>query len=281
MRSTHTLCAVIAGATLTTSASADLFATSVLSYDVGSNAAAGYTDASTALGSAERFTGEGVFPGGVTPFNPAFGTDELVSVGSGGHLTLGFDATITNNASHAYGIDLIVFSNAGFLDTSWSDADPSNDGSGVVGPNPFVFGAGGEATIQVSQNGTDWFTASITTLDLFPTLGYSDYTTTTPGDLGSIETSFSQAIDPSLTLDDLANLSFAELVALYDGSGGGIGIDIASTGLESASYVRFLNESGEAFEIDAVAVVPAPGVLFMLGLGGIFATPRRRAHNPS
>ncbi|MCA9276137.1 MAG: hypothetical protein KDA29_08930 [Phycisphaerales bacterium] len=281
MRSTHTLCVGIAVASFSTAASADIFATSVLSYDPGTNATAGYTNANTALGSAERFTGEGVFPGGVTPFNPAFGNDELVSIGSGGHLTLGFDATITNDASHLYGIDLIIFSNSGFVDTSWSDADPSNDGSGVVGSNPFVFGAGGEATIQVSQNGTDWFTASITALDLFPTLGYSDYTSTTPGDHGSIESDFSLAMDPNLTVDDLANLSFAELVAFYDGSGGGIGIDIASSGLDSASYVRFLNNSGEAFEIDAVAVVPAPGVLFMLGLGGIFATPRRRARHLS
>ena len=279
MRSTHTLCATIVGASLAASASADIFATSVLSYDAGTNATAGYTDASTALGSAERFTGEGVFPGGVTPFNPAFGTDELVSVGSGGHLTLGFDTMITNSASHAHGIDLIVFSNSGFVDTSWSDADPDNDGTGVVGANPFVFGAGGEATIQVSQNGTDWFTASITTLDLFPTLGFSDFTETTPGTPGLVESDFTKAIDPSLGLDDLANLSFAEFVALYDGSGGGIGIDIASSGLESASYVRFLNNSGEAFEIDAVAAVPAPGVMFMLGLGGIFATPRRRARH--
>ena len=279
MRSTHTACAVIAGAFLSTTTHADIFATSVLSYDAGSNATAGYTNASTALGAAERFTGEGVFPGGVTPFNPAFGTDELVSVGAGGHLSLGFSTTITNDASHAYGIDLIVFSNSGFLDTSWSDADPNNDGSGVVGSNPFVFGAGGEATIQVSQNGIDWFTASITTLDLFPTLGYSDYATTTPASTGASESDFAQAMAPSLTLADIANLSFAEIVALYNGSGGGIGIDIESTGLESASYVRFLNNSGEAFEIDAVAAVPAPGVLFMLGLGGIFATPRRRARH--
>lgn len=281
MRSTHTLCAIVAGAALSTTASADIFATSVLSYDAGSNAVAGYTNANTALGSAERFTGEGIFPGGVTPFNPAWTSDELVSVGSGGHLTLGFDATITNSASNAFGIDFIVFSNAGFLDTSWSDADPNNDGSGVVGPNPFIFGAGGAATIQVSQNGTDWHTASITTLDLFPTLGYADFTETTPGAPGLVESNFAQAMDPTLALSDFANLTFAEIVALYNGSGGGIGIDIASTGLESASYVRFLNESGEAFEIDAVAVVPAPGVLFMLGLGGVFATPRRRARHAS
>lgn len=277
MRSTTTSCAaVIACATLV---HAGPFASSVISYDAGTEPAAGFTDPTTSLGSAERFTGEGVFPSGVTPFNPAFGTDELVSVGSGGHLTLGFDRQITNDASHAFGIDFIVFSNAGFLDTSWSDADPNNDGTGVVGPDPFIFGAGGEATIQVSQNGTDWITASITTLDLFPTLGYSDYAKPTPDAPGAAPADFTQAMDPTLGLDDFANLTFSEIIDLYSGSGGGIGIDIASTGLDSASYVRFLNDSGSAFEIDAVAVVPAPGVLFMLGLGGIFATPRRRARH--
>ncbi len=256
---------------------ANPFATSVISYDAGTNAAAGYTNASTALGSAERFTGEGIFPGGVTPFNPAWGTDELVSIGSGGQLTLGFDTAITNSASNAYGIDFIVYSNAGFLDTSWTDADPDNDGTGVVGSNPFIFGAGGAATIQVSNDGTNWITATTTVLDLFPTLGYSDYSVPTPGSIGTIETDFTQAMDPSLMLSDFANLSFEEIIALYNGSGGGIGIDIASTGLESASFVRFLNESGEAFEIDAVAVVPTPGTLMLLSLGSLAASRRRRA----
>ncbi len=256
---------------------ANPFATSVISYDAGTNAAAGYTNASTALGSAERFTGEGIFPGGVTPFNPAWGTDELVSIGSGGQLTLGFDTAITNSASNAYGIDFIVYSNAGFLDTSWTDADPDNDGTGVVGSNPFIFGAGGAATIQVSNDGTNWITATTTVLDLFPTLGYSDYSVPTPGSIGTIETDFTQAMDPSLMLGDFANLSFEEIIALYNGSGGGIGIDIASTGLESASFVRFLNESGEAFEIDAVAVVPTPGTLMLLSLGSLAASRRRRA----
>ena len=274
MRSiTTTVCTALVACVSTSHA--DIFATSVLSYDAGSNAAAGYTDASTALGAAERFTGEGVFPSGVTPFNPAFGADELVSIGSGGHLTLGFDTAISNNASHAFGVDFIVFSNAGFLDTSWSDSDPNNDGTGVLGQNPAVFGAGGEATIQVSQNGADWFTASITTLDLFPTLGFSDFTEPTPGAPGLIESDFSRAIDPSLALSDLANLSFGEIIALYNGSGGGIGIDIDSSGLDSASYVRFLNESGEAFEIDAVAVVPAPGTLILLSFGGLSVRRRR------
>lgn len=245
---------------------ANPFANSVLSYDAGSNAAASYTTASAALGSAERFTGEGVFPGGVTPFNPAWGTDEIVSVGSGGHLALGFDATITNDASHAYGVDFIIFGNSGFI----------LSGDGGVGANPALFGIGGEVTVEISQNGSDWVTATVTSLDLFPTLGYSDFVDPTPGAPGLIETDFTKAMDPTLQLSDLANLSLNELYAFYDGSGGGVGIDIEGTGLDSASYVRLTNNSDERFEVDAIAVVPAPMSVTMLSLAGLCATRRRR-----
>ena len=266
-------CAFIAA--ITAASSASPFATSVLSYDEGIGAVAGFTDSNTALGSAERFTGEGVFPSGVTPFNPAFGTDELVSVGAGGHLTLGFDRAITNDGSHAFGVDFIVFSNAGFIDTTWTDADPTNDGTGFTGSNPFIFGSGGAATIQVSVDGTEWITATTTMLDLFPTLGYSDYSEPSPLAEGLIESDFTQAMDPALSASDFANMSFAQLRDAYNGSGGGIGIDIASTGLSTANYVRFLNESGQAFEIDAVAVVPAPGALIALGMFGLIARRQR------
>ena len=273
MTSVITFSAIVASSGL---ALASPFATSVESYDPGSNATFGYTDPSTAIGSPERFTGEGVFPSGVTPFNPAFGSDEIVSVGAGGHLALGFDRAITNSASNAFGIDFIVFSNAGFLDASYSDSDDTNDGSGLTGANPFLFGAGGAATIQVSVDGSNWISVTTTTLDLFPTLGYQDYDVSTPFAPGSIETDFTQAIDPSITLGDLANLTYDELRAIYGSSGGGIGIDIDSTGLESVNYVRFLNESDTAFEIDAVSVVPAPSALTLLSITVLGATRRRR-----
>jgi len=263
-------------AAISTAAHASVFATSVLSYDAGTNAVAGYSDSSTALGSAERFTGEGIFPSGVTPFNPAWGTEELVSVGSGGHLSLGFNTAITNNAAHAFGVDLIVFSNAGFSDTTWTDADPSNDGTGFTGASPFIFGAGGAATVQVSADGVQWFTAATTTLDLFPTLGYSDFVDATPFSPGSVESDFTKALDPSLNSADFANMSFTDLREFYNGSGGGVGIDIASTGLASASFVRFVNNSGEAFEIDAVAAVPTPSALMIASIFGLGVTRRRR-----
>jgi hypothetical protein len=251
------------------------FAVEVVGYAAGSNATAGYTDATAALGSAERFTGEGVFPSGVTPFNPAFGTDELVSVGAGGQLSLRFERAITNSVSNAFGVDFIVFGNAGFVDQSWFDADPSNDGTGVLGSSPTLFGGGGTAEVWVSADNQSWSLATITSLDLFPTLGYQDYGVTTPGAPGTVETDFTRAMDPSVSLASLAGMDFEDLRALYGSSGGGIGIDISGTGLSSASYVRFVNAGGAAFEIDAVAVVPAPGVLLTAGLG-LAALRRRR-----
>ncbi len=244
------------------------FATSVIDYNPGTNANALYTDAATALGSAERFTGElTAFSAGVTPFNPAFGTDEIVSVGSGGFLTLGFDHAITNDASHSFGVDFIVFGNAGFNDTAFPN--------GSVGNTPSLFGIGGQATIEVSADGVNWQTAAITTLDLFPTLGYQDYTNPFTSTPGTIETDFTQAMDPTLGLADIAGLSYDQLLELYSGSGGGIGIDIDSTGLGSVNFVRFTNDSAERFEIDAVAVVPAPSTLAMCAIG-LFVSRRRR-----
>lgn len=258
------------------SALASPFAVEVISYDEGSNAATGFTDSSTALGSAERFTGEGVFPSGVTPFNPAFGSDEIVSIGSGGQLTLRMGTAITDDASHAFGVDLIVFGNAGFIDQSFFDTDPGNDGTGVLGSDPQLFGGGGIAEVYVSADGVDWRLASTTAIDLFPTLGYQDYDVTTPASPGSVPTDFQRAMDPSIGLADLAGLTYAELLGVYGSSGGGVGIDISATGLGSAEFVRFVNSDSTAFEIDAVAAVPTPGAVGVLAFGAGLMWPRRR-----
>ena len=66
--------------------STDPWADAVVAYSAGVDGNPAYADATTALGAPERFTGEGIFPGVVSPFNPAFGTDELVAIGRGGSL---------------------------------------------------------------------------------------------------------------------------------------------------------------------------------------------------
>ena len=66
----------------TSASGADPWADRVVAFDAGVDPAPGYDDPATSLGEPSRFTGVlGGFPGAVTPFNPAWDTDQIVSLG--------------------------------------------------------------------------------------------------------------------------------------------------------------------------------------------------------
>ncbi len=228
----------------------DPFADAVVAYDPGANPAPGYTTPETALGSPERFTGEGVFPGCVTPFNSAFGLDEIVSIGSGGALTLAFDTPVTDDPANPFGVDLIVFGNALFIDAAF----PAGEVGGLFAENV--------GTIELSADGVTWVPVPDVLPDgVFPTIGYADATPyqDVPG---TVLTDFTKPVDPAMTMADVMGMSHADLIALYDGSGGGAGVDIGAVGLASVSFIRISNPDAGAdnIEIDAVAdVAPAGG----------------------
>lgn len=219
----------------------------MVSYSAGTGGAPGYDNPGVALGEPTRFTGVGVFPGAVTPFNSPYLATEIVSIGNGGSLVVSFDEPVTNDASNPFGIDLLIFGNSFFEDTSFPN--------GVVGS---LFG--GPGTLEVSPDGVNWTLVPGTKADgLFPTLGYSDLTdpySTTPG---AVLSDFTKPVDPTLVA---AGLDFAQLVAAYNGSGGGAGVDIGALGLSAISFVRVVGGSGATVEIDGfsdVMAVPAPG----------------------
>ena len=252
---------------------ANPYASSVVSYVPGTAPVAGYTTPGVALGEPERVTGEGFgVPGVVSMFNPPFGTDEIVSIGEGGQITLEFDTPILDSPANLFGADFILFTNAGFIDTSFP--------SGQIGSPPGQFG-NDDALVEVSADGLSWFSVSTNLADgLFPTQGFLDGG---PFDVaaGSVPTNFQKPIDPSLTVADFDGLTYAGALALYDGSGGGTPVDIASTGLSSANFVRIsVLDDGNAltnlnFELDAVSGVPEPMTLGLLSLGLLG---RRRHH---
>jgi hypothetical protein len=231
------------------------FATTVVNYSPGIGAAGGYTNPLVALGAPERFTGDGLVPQAVTPFQPPFMTNEIVSIGLGGSLTLGFDHDVTDDPDNPFGIDLLVFSNAFATDA----LSPF----GVMGS---MFGEGG--SISVSQDGVTWTPVPGVAADgPLPTMGYADVGpyATRPG---LVETDFTKPVNPAHTPASLAGLSYELLVAAYDGAGGGAGIDLAPLGLASIRYVRLEGSLsfGTSPEIDAIAdVAPAaPTVPFDL-----------------
>jgi hypothetical protein len=236
-------------APLTAGARADWpFATEVVAYSAGSGSVAGFNDPLVALGPPERFTGEGLIPGAVTPFQPAFRPNEVVSLGVGGELILAFDREVVDDPRHPFGIDILVFGNAFFTDGAF--------GLGVVAG---IAAEGG--TVAVSADGVDWRTVDGLAADgLFPTLGYLDVGpfSTVPGD---VESDFTRPVDPSITVHSLIGLQHDEVVERYAGSGGGAGIDIGALGLASARFVRISGPSaaGMSPEIDAIAAVQPAG----------------------
>lgn len=242
------------------------WAAQVISYTPGSGVAPGYSTPERALGAPTRFTGVGAgFPGAVTPFNPPFEPTELVSIGTGGSLVVRFDHPVTDNPLNPFGIDLLVFGNTGLIDTAWP--------SGIAGGH---FGAGG-GTVEVSADGADWrLVPGVAADGLFPTLGYLDLPGPYAATPGAILSDFTRPVNPSL---NLVGLTFAQIVDAYDGAGGGAGIDLASVGLASISYVRIRNLLPDvAVDIDAFAAVtpvPAPGACALLAFASVIASRRR------
>ena len=250
---------------------ADPFADSVVGYTPGDGVGAGFDDPTAALGEPTRVTSpDSSFGGAVTPFQSAFGTDELVTVGRGGQLTVAFDEPVRNDPGNPFGIDLLVFGNAAFSDNDFPN--------GIVGG---IFAEGG--TVSVSADGVNFFEIAGAAADgAFPTNGFTDpsapFTTGGVVATGTIPSDFTKPVDPSF---DPAGLTLADILAAYDGSGGGVGIDIGTVGLSEISFVRITNaiDAAGTPEIDGFAdvAVPTPGAASLLAGAGILAMRRRRA----
>ncbi len=234
------------------------FASSLISYERGTGFAANFTNSSAALGSPDSGTG-------VTPYAPPFSTSQLVSIGSGGWLTLQLGTPILNDASHPFGIDFLLFGNSFFVTTNGTGASARTSGA--------IFTSSSSTRVEVSADGSSWFTLDST---LAPTVGTLFPTDGTENPL--------VPVNPALTSSDFAGLNLAGIRSLYNGSAGGAGFDLgwARDGdgnvvdLESASYVRIDVLSGRT-QIDAISAVPEPatGALLLVFSGFLCVTRRR------
>lgn len=223
-------------------------ASEVIDYDSGAGTTGGFNDPTTALGPPTRLSGGETTPSVVSPFQPAWKPDELVTIGAGGHLVVAFEQPVEDHPNNPFGIDLIVFGNA-FFPTSNPSA-PCVSG---------LYEEGG--LIEVSADGIEFVSIGGLSADgLYPTLGYldADPFDTEPGEK---PTDFTRPVDPDLANWMLEGACWDELVSAYDGSGGGTPIDLASTGLSMISFVRIStpNNPMSLPEIDAFAdVAPEP-----------------------
>ena len=265
----HLSALALAGVCLTSTSSAGIFADAVESYTPGVGYATeysaphlGYTNAAAALGQPNRDTAFGA----VTPFNPPFSRDEIVSLGTNGALTVSFLTPIQNNPANPFGLDFIIYGSAGFIDVDYPNGQ--TDGlSSMFGHNP------GQTRVWVSADGGLFYQLNplfAPTVDgLYPTDGSG---------------TFGVPVNPALGLGDFANKNLAEIRALYGGGAGGTGYDLSwaidgsgqPVSLGSISQIRVEVLTGRA-EIDAfVAVVPEPGTWALLGLGAVLLWGIRR-----
>src|SRR5262245_42318236 len=132
------------------------FAESVVSYEPGTGFSPGYTNAEAALGEPSRVT-PGTFGGPVDPFAPAYLSSQLVSLGTGGSLTLKFSKPVLDHPQNRFGIDFIIFGNTGFIITNEFDLNtfdwigtPATDGS-IFGNNP------GASRVSISRDGVTFY----------------------------------------------------------------------------------------------------------------------------
>jgi hypothetical protein len=261
--------ALAGGLTLTSSLHAANFASSVLNYTTGTGHATNYINPATALGAPSLTNDFGT----ITPFNPAYSTNDLVSIGAGGSLTLGFSTPVLNDPGNPFGIDLLVFGNDGFVDNDFPNG--LTTAAGDLFSN--AFGTPGTSKVFVSADNVSYY-------ELLPPLWASArvdtlFPTDAEGMLGL-------PVNPALNQASFGTTNLAGIRSLYAGSGGGTGFDLAwavdtngaPVALGSISYVR-IDVLGSKVEVDAVmAAVPEPSTWAMgaLGIAGLLAVYRRK-----
>ncbi|MBI9092616.1 MAG: VPLPA-CTERM sorting domain-containing protein [Desulfobacterium sp.] len=199
---------------------------------------------------------------------------------SGDWAVVKFDHKIMDDAANPYGQDLLVFGNA-FFPGSGFVADNTNHDEYTL--NGGIFSEG--VTVSVSQNGTDWYKYENgpTGDGLYPTNPWvwnSELFKTTGNGWTDKQNDFTKPVDPSVTADDFKGLTSAQAMALYNGSAGGTGFDLAESGFEWIQYVKVEGAGGEvdAFaDVSAAAPVPVPAAIWLLGSGlaGIIGLRRR------
>jgi hypothetical protein len=214
------------------------------------------------LGEPTRFTSpSSPYGGAVTPFNPPFGGDEILSLYQGESVTVKFPVKVYDNPiSDHSGADFLVFGNA-FYNFDFNTLKATGG----------VFAEPGQ--IELSQDGVNFFPITSAFADTaFPTNGYQNPTGPfDPPPTNAIPSDFGLPVNLSF---NETGLTLAQIVAAYNGSGGGTPVDISSTGLPWIQYVRVSGAAG-GVEVDAMSVVnplPAPTPISSLSLSQIDAT---------
>jgi len=263
----------------------DPFAVEVVEY--GGLGDSPYNDPSTVLGRPtisifDSWAGPAGADVGISMVYGTWTPDTVLSLNSGGYVTVRFDGPVYNDPLNAYGMDFIVFGNSFFPGKSgWVDAD-TDMAAYRINSAGGVFGSAEPMVVSVSQDGTTWYTfTSKTAGEYWPTQAFAQWDAVNgQWDPDSIA-DFTRPMNPDLLPISFGNLTVAEALLLYDGSAGGTAFDIGELGLDWIEYVRVEGKGNiDAFaraSAENVNPVPEPASAAVLLIGiGLFARRRLR-----
>jgi len=185
------------------------------------------------------------------PYNVApNGSDVIVAITNGGEITVRMGRKVYHNPNNPYGVDLIVFANSFFSPPTAtgiiSDSTDLDEITLAGGTN------GHSATISVSPDGTNWY-AFDNTPHLYPQNAYrwdSPNHSWTEEQLNP-----TKPLNPSIYTTDLEGQTAAAVLDQFDGSAGGTGYNLQSSGFPWIQYVRVEPAPNSYTVIDAIAAV--------------------------
>jgi hypothetical protein len=242
------LLVLAAASVVLNSHAAPLHAGKIVSYDSGVGYSANFTHPEAALGEPARVN---PFGEDTDPFNPPYGTNQVVSIGAGGSLVVQFMKPILNHPRNIDRRDFTIFGNSGFIITNEFDLITYN-WIGIPATDGSLFGEStGETRVSVSFDGQHFFMLNpqfAPAVDSFP-----------PSDGAG---DFGIPVDPKLSAENFAGATLDDIRNLYGGSGGGASYDISwaqdSNGrriwLPMIRFIRIDVISGKT-EIDGFAAV--------------------------
>src|SRR6266536_5246842 len=136
------------------SQAASFYADELISYSPGLGFSPRFIRAEAALGEPSRVN---PFGDATDPFDPPYGTNQIVSIGAGGSIVVRFQNPVLNHPHNLHGLAFIVFGNTGFIITNDFDVNthawigsPATDGS--------LFGQStGTTRVSVSRDGVEFY----------------------------------------------------------------------------------------------------------------------------
>jgi hypothetical protein len=190
----------------------------------------------------------------------------ITTINPGEYITVKFDHKVADYPGDLYGRDFIVFGNPYFFGSGFV-----SDGTNMNAYQLTVGGQFEEIEVSVSQDGLTWysFNGGPYADDLFPTQAYK--WDRQSGRWTDEEMDFTRPVDPNLDYGDFENISAADAIELYNGSGGGTSFDLRdladfasleidpNTGYRWIQYVKLKGAPESQGEIDAISDVAACG----------------------